>query len=211
MTVEKKMIRSDIPGHTSMLTGTMPYGTAAPAAPQQTEEHRRLMLGRDIKLVGEITNCEHLIIEGALEAKTLETQRLDLLETGSFTGSATVKDAIIAGRFDGKLVVTGRLSIKSTAVVKGEISYGALEIEAGSRIEASISTRPAEDVAAPAANQVKKDTPAVDAVEKQLLTTANDAGADADKKAEDDKSGDKDGSIETTQERPGTFRRAVGY
>lgn len=206
MTVEKKMIRSDIPGHTSMLTGTMPYGTAAPAAPQQTEEHRRLMLGRDIKLVGEITNCEHLIIEGALEAKTLETQRLDLLETGAFSGSAIVKDAVIAGRFDGKLVVTGRLSIKSTAVVKGDISYGALEIEAGSRIEASIAARPAEE-AAPVQN--KKDTPA-DIVEKQLVTTANDMGANADKKT-DDKSGDKDGSVETTQERSGTFRRTVGF
>ncbi|HEX2753453.1 MAG TPA: polymer-forming cytoskeletal protein [Alphaproteobacteria bacterium] len=204
MTVEKKMIRSDIPGHTSMLTGTMPYGTAH-AAPQQTEEHRRLMLGREIKLSGEITNCEHLIIEGTLSAATLETQRLDLLETGAFTGSATVKDAIIAGRFDGKLVVTGRLSIKSTAVVKGDISYGALEIEAGSRIEASIAARPVDAVV-----KDQKDAP-VAAVEKQLLTTANDAGADADKKADDDKSGDKDGSVETTQERPGTFRRAVGF
>ncbi len=204
MTVEKKMIRSDIPGHTSMLTGTMPYGTA-PSAPQQTEEHRRLMLGREIKLSGEITNCEHLIIEGTLSAATLETQRLDLLETGAFTGSATVKDAVIAGRFDGKLVVTGRLSIKSTAVVKGDISYGALEIEAGSRIEASIAARPVDAVV-----KDQKDAP-VAAVEKQLLTTANDAGADADKKADDDKSGDKDGSVETTQERPGTFRRAVGF
>jgi cytoskeletal protein CcmA (bactofilin family) len=201
MTVEKKMIRSDIPGHnTAMLTGTMPYGTAT--AQPQTADHRRLMLGRDIKLVGEITNCEHLIIEGTLEAKTLETQRLDLLDTGAFTGSATVKDAVISGRFDGTLVVTGRLSIKSTAVVKGEISYGALEIEAGSRIEASITARP-EEAAVPAG---KKDI-SPDAVDKQLVTTANDTGAG---KA-DDKSGDKDGSVETTQERSGSFRRTVGY
>jgi hypothetical protein len=102
-------------------------------------------------------------------------------------------------------VVTGRLSIKSTAVVKGDISYGALEIEAGSRIEASIAARPVDAVV-----KDQKDAP-VAAVEKQLLTTANDAGADADKKADDDKSGDKDGSVETTQERPGTFRRAVGF
>jgi len=198
MSVEKKMIRSDIPGHTSMLTGTMPYGTSS--APQQTAEHRRLMLGRDIRLTGEITDCEHLIIEGALEAKTLETQRLDLLETGAFAGSATVKDAVIAGRFDGKLVVTGRLSIKSTAVVKGEISYGALEIEAGSRIEASIAARPAEEAPADAAN----------AIEKQLVTTANDTTTNAGKKSVD-ASGDQDGSVETTQERSGTFRRTVGF
>lgn len=206
MTVEKKMIRSDIPGHNTMLTGTLPYGAPTPAA--QTEEHRRLAVGRDIKLSGEISNCEHLMIEGTVEAATLQTQRFDIFEGGAFNGSAEVKDANIAGRFDGKLVVTGRLSIKSTAVVKGEISYGALEIEAGSRIEASISARPVEETPVVASKDKKEN---LSTVEKQMVSTANDAGADADKKAEDDTAGEKDGSVETTQERPGTFRRAVGY
>lgn len=204
MTVEKKMIRSDIPGHNTMLTGTLPYGAPTPVV--QAEEHRRLAVGRDIKLTGEISNCEHLMIEGTVDAKTLQTQRFDIFEGGAFNGSAEVKDATIAGRFDGKLVVTGRLSIKSTAVVKGEISYGALEIEAGSRIEASITARPVEET--PVVAKDAKES--LSTVEKQMVSTANDAGTDADKKT-DDTSGEKDGSVETTQERPGTFRRAVGY
>src|SRR6218665_2866524 len=114
--VEKKMIRTDIPGHSAMLTGTMPYNTTASGKPEaNVEEQRRLIVGRGIVLSGQITDCQHLVVEGAVSAETLSTLRLDLLEAGSFKGAADVQDAVIAGRFDGKLVVTGRLTIKSTA------------------------------------------------------------------------------------------------
>jgi cytoskeletal protein CcmA (bactofilin family) len=213
MTVEKKMIRSDIPGHNTMLTGTLPYGAVAPVA---AEEHRRLTVGRDIVLSGEISSCEHLIIEGSVVAKTLSTQRLDILDTGSFVGNAEVKDATIAGRYNGKLVVTGRLSIKATAVLTGEIEYGALEIEAGSRLEARIVARPAAVV------EDKKDTsakaPVKDSV-KDAKGSVTDAGMvealaandTVDKDKTDGKSDEEGSSSATTQERPGTFRRAVGF
>ncbi len=214
MTVEKKMIRSDIPGHNTMLTGTLPYGAVAHSS---AEEHRRLTVGRDIVLSGEINSCEHLIIEGSVVAKTLSTQRFDILETGSFVGNAEVKDATIAGRYNGKLVVTGRLSIKATAVLTGEIEYGALEIEAGSRLEARIVARPAAVV------EDKKDTsakaPVKDVVKDVVKEGVKDAGVvealaandTVDKDKTDGKSDEEGSTSATTQERPGTFRRAVGF
>jgi cytoskeletal protein CcmA (bactofilin family) len=193
MNVEKKMIRSDIPGHSAMLTGTMPYNTAAPAA---SVEERRLMVGRGIVLNGQITDCQHLAIEGTVTAETLLTQRLDILESGSFTGTANVQDAVIAGRFDGKLVATGRLTVKSTAHITGDIEYGALEIESGSRIEARIAVRPA---------------PTAPAVEKTAAVTAKPTTvAEAGEKIFD-ASNDEAEKAAATEERPGTFRRAVGY
>lgn len=196
MNVERKMIRSDIPGHSSLLTGTMPYNTSASGAAAASAEERRLMVGRGIVLNGQITDCQHLAVEGTVTAETLLTQRLDILESGSFTGSADVQDAVIAGRFDGKLVVKGRLTVKSTAHITGDIEYGALEIEAGSRIEARIAVRPA--AAAPAAEKTAavtaKPTTVAEAGEK-IFDASND---EAEKAA-------------ATEERPGTFRRAVGY
>lgn len=197
MNVEKKMIRSDIPGHSGMLTGTLPYNTATPAT--AAVEERSLMVGRGIVLSGQITDCQHLAVEGTVSAETLLTQRLDILETGSFTGTAEVQDAIIAGRFDGKLVATGRLTVKSTAHITGEIEYGALEIEAGSRIEARIAARPAApvaDKAAPADKTAAKTAPAAEAgANSKLFGPSNDEAEAA----------------AATEERPGTFRRAVGY
>jgi hypothetical protein len=145
---------------------------------------------------------------------------LDILETGSFVGNAEVKDATIAGRYNGKLVVTGRLSIKATAVLTGEIEYGALEIEAGSRLEARIVARPAAVV------EDKKDTsvkaPVKDVVKdvvKDAKTSVVDAGVvealaandTVDKDKTDGKSDEEGSTSATTQERPGTFRRAVGF
>lgn len=200
MNVEKKMIRSDIPGHSAMLTGTMPYNAPGAAQGQQgavLEAERRLTVGRGIVLNGQITDCQHLAIEGTVTAETLQTERLDILETGSFTGAADVQDAVIAGRFDGKLVATGRLTVKSTAHITGDIEYGALEIESGSRIEARIAVRPAPAAAAApekTATMTAKPTTVAEAGEK-IFDAVND---EAEKAA-------------VTEERPGTFRRAVGY
>lgn len=193
--VEKKMIRSDIPGHSAMMTGTMPYNTSsAGKADANAEEQRRLIVGRGIMLNGQITDCQHLVVEGSVAAETLDTVRLDLLEAGSFKGAADVQDAVIAGRFDGKLVVTGRLTIKSSAHISGDIEYGSLEIEAGSRIEARIAVRPAPAVAEVSAPVTAKSTTVADAGEKIL-----------------DASNDEKDTAAATEERPGTFRRAVGY
>lgn len=134
MTVEKKNIRTDIPGHHTYLAN------AAPAV----EEMRRMTVGRDITLCGEITDCEHLSIEGRVEARAFSARRLDVLEHGVFAGIADVQQATIAGRFDGKLTVRGKLSLKPTAVICGELVYSALEAEPGCRIEGTVSPLTAE-------------------------------------------------------------------
>jgi len=131
MTVEKKTIRSDIPGHHAYLNG-----------PHAGDDTRRMIVGRDIALNGEITACEHLVIEGAITAASFAARRLDVLEPGLFSGKAEVHQAVIAGRFDGNLTVTGRLTVKSTARITGEIAYATLEAEAGSRIEGQMSVLP---------------------------------------------------------------------
>lgn len=195
MNVEKKMIRTDIPGHSAMLTGTLPYNTsAAGMSNAQADDQRRLTVGRGIVLNGQITDCQHLAIEGSVTAETLSTQRLDILESGSFKGAAEVQDAVISGRFDGRLVVTGRLTLKATAHVTGDIEYGALEIEAGSRIEARIAVRPA---------------PAVEPAAEKTVTAKTSAVTDAAGKPLEASNDEADTAV--SEERPGTFRRAVGY
>lgn len=175
--VDKKTARSDIPAHSGMMTGTMTYS----AQTAQSTDERRLTVGRGIVLTGEINACDHLVVEGTVNASGLSTKRLDLQETGAFNGAATVQDATIAGAFDGKLVVSGRLVIKSTGRVVGDIEYGALEIESGSRIEARIAARAtAEDNKSEQPKAPRKDAEAA-------------------------------GTGETTEERTGNFRRAVGY
>lgn len=114
-------------GRSSIGTGSRPI------------DNRALTVGRDIKLSGEITECELLIIEGRLEASVPNAKTMEIAQTGSFKGTATLNDATISGEFDGELTVTNRLRITSTGRVTGTILYGHLEIENGGEIHGELT------------------------------------------------------------------------
>lgn len=128
MSVEVKTIRSDIPGH-------QPHFSTTSLA---QDEGRKLFVGRDISLTGEIHACDHLIVEGTVNAELRGSRRMDVLENGLFRGVAEVQEATVAGRFEGDLIVLGRLSIRSTAVITGNICYGMLEVSAGAQVRGGI-------------------------------------------------------------------------
>jgi len=107
---------------------------AIPAAPTLSVESRRLLIGREITLTGDISTCDTVLIEGTVEAKLREARYLEISEAGIFKGSAEVDDAVIAGRFEGQLVVRGRLRIRAGGTVEAEVRYGELEVEAGGRV-----------------------------------------------------------------------------
>lgn len=102
-------------------------------------DSRALTIGRDIKLSGEIAECELLIIEGHLEASVPNAKAMEIAQTGSFVGTATLGDATISGAFDGDLTVTNRLHITSTGRVTGTIRYGHLEIDNGGEIHGDLT------------------------------------------------------------------------
>jgi len=102
-------------------------------------DSRALTIGRDIKLSGEITECELLIIEGRLEATVPDANTMEIAPTGSFKGTANLADATISGEFDGDLTVTNRLRITSTGKVTGTVRYAHLEIENGGEIHGELT------------------------------------------------------------------------
>ena len=104
-------------------------------------EVRKLTVGREITLSGEITSCDKLIIEGSVEANLNNCRDVEIAETGLFKGSASIEDAEIQGRFEGNLVVRKRLLIKATGRVSGTIRYGQIEIECGGQISGDIQAQ----------------------------------------------------------------------
>lgn len=102
--------------------------------------HRVLTVGNDILLKGEIATCDRFVIEGRVEATINDVHTLELAECGSFKGSANVVDAHISGLFEGDLTVTGRLIIHTSGKVRGNVSYGEVEIERGGELTGQIKT-----------------------------------------------------------------------
>jgi cytoskeletal protein CcmA (bactofilin family) len=119
----------------------VPKRADIPAQPaRQASEQRKLIVGQGIAFSGEIGACDHLIVEGAIEAKLPEGNRIDIAVTGVFRGTASAEEVDIAGRFEGELTVKGRLTLRSTGRVDGKIQYGELAVEAGGTIDGEIRT-----------------------------------------------------------------------
>jgi cytoskeletal protein CcmA (bactofilin family) len=104
-----------------------------------TAEDRRLTIGRGITMSGEIESCDTLIVEGTVEAALKGAQVLDISETGVFYGTVEIEEAVISGRFEGDIVVNGRLTITSSGSVTGSIAYKELAIEAGATVDGRIA------------------------------------------------------------------------
>jgi cytoskeletal protein CcmA (bactofilin family) len=101
---------------------------------------RVLTVGNDILLKGEIATCDRLVIEGRVEAKLSEVHTVEIAEVGSFKGTAEVEDAEVSGLFEGDLIVRNRLVIYASGEVRGNITYGEIEIERGGRMTGQIKT-----------------------------------------------------------------------
>ena len=108
-------------------------------------EVRKLTVGREITLSGEITSCDKLIIEGSVEANLNNCRDVEIAESGLFKGSASIDEAEIQGRFEGNLVVRKRLLIKASGRVSGTIRYGQIEIECGGQISGDVQAQPASE------------------------------------------------------------------
>ncbi len=96
---------------------------------------RVLTIGRGINMSGEIDSCEQLLVEGTVEAALKGAKTLDIASSGVFYGTVEIEEATIAGRFEGDITVNGRLTIKSSGVITGSISYRELEVESGAVID----------------------------------------------------------------------------
>ena len=125
---------------------TRPVETAeVPAARPETQETpapgsegRKLVVGREICLTGEIKACEKLVVEGRVEADLTDSQFLEVAEPGYFKGNAVVNNCEISGVFEGELFVHGFLLVKATGRVNGSIYYGELKIERGGRVNGNM-------------------------------------------------------------------------
>ena len=124
-----------------------------PAPAKHEAEMRKLIVGREICLAGEITSCDRLVVEGTVEANLANCRDVEISESGVYKGSASIEDAEIRGRFEGVLHVRRRLLIRASGRVTGTVRYGQLEIECGGQISGDVQVQPSNESAASAEPQ----------------------------------------------------------
>lgn len=107
------------------------------------ESGSKLTVGPNIKVKGEIEDCDTLVVEGKVQA-TINCRVVQIAEKGAFKGSAEIDLAEIRGDFDGDLTVRQKLVIYSSGKVTGKIRYGKLVIEEGGQLSGDLQVGGAE-------------------------------------------------------------------
>lgn len=129
----------------------MPQASAAAEAPRasaisrpatpssaSSSAKRVLTVGPDIQMKGEITSCDRVVIEGMVDATMRDVHTVELSESGALKGTAEVEDAEISGSFEGDLTVRGKLTVYASGRVRGNVTYGEIEIQRGGQISGNI-------------------------------------------------------------------------
>ncbi len=126
--------------------GSLGAGLGAPAMapggqrPREAAEKRTLVVGRGISVQGTVQDAERLVVEGTVEASSIEAIELHVAPGGMFRGTAHVQDAEVAGTVDGTLTATGTLTIRPTGRVIGNAKCGSLTVEPGGQVTGQFET-----------------------------------------------------------------------
>ena len=124
----------EIPRRTLDLPGSSSRRGGAPRS-----ESKKLTVGPEISLTGEITACDSLIVEGTVDATLENSRHLEVTDSGHFKGKVMIDEAIIGGRFEGTLVVRKTLHVRSSGRITGSVRFGQLEVELGGQIDGDIA------------------------------------------------------------------------
>ncbi len=110
---------------------------ARPGAADETQP-RRLVVGKDITVRGEITSCDILIVEGTVKADIADCRTMQIAKGGLYIGTAAVETAEIHGRFEGELTVANRLTLRSSGQISAKVRCNQIEVEAGGNLSGDI-------------------------------------------------------------------------
>ncbi len=79
---------------------------------------------------GELSGSEDLFLDGVFEGTvTLLDSRLTIGPNAKVTADLKVRDLIVLGEINGNIHATGRLELRQSAVVNGDVSAARLSIE----------------------------------------------------------------------------------
>jgi cytoskeletal protein CcmA (bactofilin family) len=118
-----------------------------------------LIVGEGIRLSGEISSCDRLVVQGEVEVTLNDTRALEIAKSGRFTGGCEVEEADISGTYEGDLTVRKHLFVRGTGKLTGTIRYAQLELERGGQIAGNISVVSAEGFAGASARGDRRARP----------------------------------------------------
>ena len=94
-------------------------------------------ISKGTSITGDIKSEGDFRIDGTLEGKMESSGKVVIGKDGKLKGTLVCKEADLEGVVDGTLSIEGLLNLRSSAVVKGEVSTGRLSVEPGADFNAT--------------------------------------------------------------------------
>lgn len=110
------------------------FDKAKPKEPQFGTTNR---IVEGTTITGDINSKADFRLDGILVGNYTSSGKLVIGPSGEVQGDITCKNLDIEGKFTGKLQIAELLSVKSKAVIKGEVLTNKLAIEPGAIFEAT--------------------------------------------------------------------------
>jgi len=99
------------------------------------------IIAQGTKIVGDIASQGPFRIDGTVEGNVKTSGKVVVGKSGLIKGTLTGENADFEGKFSGKLILSGTLSLKSTAHIEGEVQVNKLAVEPGANFNATCSMK----------------------------------------------------------------------
>ncbi|WP_417290830.1 bactofilin family protein [Corallibacter sp.] len=99
------------------------------------------IIAKGTKVTGDLTSDGGFRIDGAIDGTLKTPGKIVVGKTGIVNGTIEGTDAYFEGEFSGKLVLSGTLTLKSTAKIEGEVTVGKLEVDPGATFNVTCSMK----------------------------------------------------------------------
>jgi cytoskeletal protein CcmA (bactofilin family) len=120
------------------------------------------VIGKSVVIRGELSGNEDLYIDGDVEGTiTLLESRLTIGPNAHVHADVNVRDVIVFGALEGNVHATGRVDLRQSAVVTGDIFAGRLSIEESAQLKGRVELKASVETTKPASAvaPVEVDTP----------------------------------------------------
>lgn len=99
------------------------------------------IIAQNTKITGDLSSDGPFRIDGTIEGNLKTPGKVVVGKKGFINGTLEGTNADFEGRFSGKLILSGTLSLKSSALIEGEVVVGKLAVEPGATFNATCSMK----------------------------------------------------------------------
>jgi cytoskeletal protein CcmA (bactofilin family) len=119
------------------------------------------VIGKSVIIRGGLSGNEDLFIDGDVEGTvTLPESRLTIGPNARVKADVSAREVVIFGHLTGNVQATGRVDLRQSALVQGDILAGRLSIEESAVLTGRVELKVTSEVPKPSAPAVSVPAPA---------------------------------------------------